>query len=124
MVGKDLIESHGEELRQLGSPGKAPGGEVAKVAALGERKRVTETERHSHRRHGVVVPGRVADEHAMRAPVRDARPQLIRRGVEVAWPAALRRTQTRENPATSRHRIPTGSRSGPGVSSGPAERRR
>ena len=88
MIGKDLVEPHGEQLRHMGRP-EALGGEVAKVPALGEGERIAETEGHADRRHGVVMPGRVADQHAKRGAVSDARPQLIGCNVELPRPQRL-----------------------------------
>ena len=72
----------------MGLP-EAFGGEVPKVPAPSERKRIAEAEGHADRRHGMVVPGRIADQHPARAPVCDARPQLIGRGIELACPQRL-----------------------------------
>ena len=85
VIGKDLVESHREELRAAGGT-ESPGDEVAKYAALGERQRVAESQGHTHGGHGVVVPRRVPDKHAARVPVRNARPQPIGRGVEIPHP--------------------------------------
>ena len=81
MIGKDLVKPQGEQLRNPGRP-ETPGGKIAKFSALGQRKRIAETEGHSDRRHGMVMPGRVAYEHPARTPVSDPGPQLIGRGVE------------------------------------------
>ena len=82
VIGHDLVKPHGEHLRST-SPLETLGGEVRKVLTLGQRKRIAETEGHAHRRHGVVVPGRITNKHSTCVPVRDARPQIIGRDAEL-----------------------------------------
>ena len=83
MIGKDLVETHGEQLRSASGLAAAVR-EGIEILALGERERVAETEGHADRRHGVEMPGRIADEDAFRTPVRHARPNLVGRGVDPA----------------------------------------
>ena len=85
MIGKDLVEPHGEELRSAGRL-ETLSGEVVKVLALDQRQRIAETEGHSHRGQGMVVSGRIANKHSTGAPVCDARPQLIGRDLELPRP--------------------------------------
>ena len=82
MIGEDLVEPHCEELGNAARP-ETFGGEVLKALVLGERQRIAETEGHADRRHGMVVPGRIADQHPARTPVCGAQPHLIGRRIEL-----------------------------------------
>ena len=85
MIREHLVKPHGEKLRSADCH-EAPGGEVLEILALCQHERVAEPQRHAHRRHGMVVPGGIADEHALWGPVADTRSELVRRRMKLSRP--------------------------------------
>ena len=90
MIGKDLVQPHGEQLRGAGCL-ESPGGEIPEVSPFRQRGRIAEAERHAYCRHRMVMARRIADQHPPRRAVGDARPEFIGRRVEVSPPISADR---------------------------------
>ena len=88
VVRKDLVQAERQELRR---PGRLPAArhKPAEITVLGDGQRIVESEGHPHRRQGVVVPRRIADEHPARRSIGDPRLQFVGRRLEVAAPQGV-----------------------------------